>query len=179
LGSPSGVKLSKTERRKIERFLKHTKDSKSYRAALGVLLRAQGKGADEVGMALGVTKKQVFEWCRQFRENGIEALQLKKPPGRPAVKGNAAKKRIPQLLQQEPNAFGYMKGRWVVRDIAKQLEKEGVPLCFQSVHFMLQDLGLKRRRPKLRAPGSIRKNYFKRRQIAGYKRIAGALLKKE
>ncbi|HIH20919.1 TPA: helix-turn-helix domain-containing protein [Candidatus Micrarchaeota archaeon] len=179
MGARSGIKLSRVERRKLSCFLKKTKDSKSYRAALGVLLRAQGKGADEVGIELGVTKKQVFKWCRQFRENGIEALQLKKPPGRPAVRGTAAKKRIPQLLQQEPSAFGYMKGRWVVRDIAKQLEKEGVLLCFQSVHFMLQDLGLRRRRPKLRAPGSIRKNYFKRRQIANYKRIAGALLKKE
>jgi len=103
---------------------------------------------------------------------------LRKPPGRPPTEGNKAKSFIPELLRKDPQLFGYLKGRWVIRDIAKELRKEGISLSFQSVGRILQEMGIGLRRPKLRAPGSLRKNYRKRREIANYKAIAPALFKK-
>ena len=179
MGMIPGIKLSRSEKRQLDALRKKTKDSKTYRAILGVLLRAQGKTAEEVAITLGVTQKQVFAWCARYRKGGIGGLQLKTPPGRPAVEGTKAKKRIPALLKKQPSEFGYLKRRWVLRDIAKQLNDEGIPLCYQSVHLILQDLGFAIRRPVLRAPGSIRRNYLKRKEIANYKRVAAALLKKE
>ena len=178
MGMTSGIKLSRVERRKLNAFLKKTKDVKTYRAVLGVLLRAQGKTAEDTAITLGVTRKQVFKWCARYRQSGIDGLKLTTPPGRPAVTGAKAKKRLPALLRKQPMEFGYLKRKWALRDLAKQLNKEGIPLCFQSVHILLQDLGFAVRRPVLRAPGSIRKNYLKRKQIANYKRMAAALLKK-
>lgn len=175
----SGIKLSRVERRKLNAFLRTTKDARTYRAVLGVLLRSQGKTAEETALTLGVTRKQVFKWCARYRQSGIGGLQLRMPPGRPAVRGEKAKKRIPALLKKQPTEFGYLKRKWVVRDLAKQLNQEGIPLCYQSVHVLLKDLGFAVRRPVLRAPGSIRRNYLKRKQIANYKRVAAALLKKE
>ncbi len=129
------------------------------------------------GQAL--SPKQVFIWCKAYKKKGVKGLILSKPPGRPPVEGNKAKKRIPELLKKDPQLFGFLKGRWVVRDIAKQLEKEGINLSFQSVDRILHELGIPLKRPKLRAPGSIQKNYRKRKEIENYKAIAGALLKKE
>ncbi len=174
-----GIRLSRAEKRQLNALRKTAKDSKTYRAVLGVLLRAQGKTAEEVAFALGVTRKQVFVWCARYRKSGVSGLELKTPPGRPSVEGVKAKKRIPALLKKQPSEFGYLKRRWVLRDIAKQLNAEGIPLCYQSVHLLLQDLGFAMRRPVLRAPGSIRRNYLKRKEIANYKRVAAALLKKE
>jgi transposase len=178
MGMNPGAELSKAQREQLTRFMNEVKDKREYRAALGVLLRGDGKSAKEVGRQLGVTMKQVFTWCRNFRAKGVDGLRMKKQTGRPAIDGNKAKKIIPELLKKDPQAFGYLKGRWVLRDIARELKKEGINLHYTSVHRILGDLGIVLKSPKLRAPGSIRKNYRKRAEIRRYKRVAGALLKK-
>ena len=155
-----------------------TKDKREYRAASGILLRAEGKKAEDVASHLGVTIKQVFAWTRFFRAKGIAGLHMKKPTGRKPIKARIAKKILPSLLSKDPQAFGYLKGRWVLRDIAKELRKEGVQLDFSSVHRILHDIGIVLKSPKMRAPGSVQKNYRKRTQIRNYKRAASMLLKK-
>lgn len=179
MGRTAGIKLSEKEIKQLENARKHTKDARSFRAMTGVLLRGEGQSAETVAKNLGVSPKQVFMWCRGYKKKGIKGLVLGKPPGRPPKEGDKAKERIPALLRDDPQLFGYLKGRWVVRDIAKQLKKEGVNLSFQSVDRILHDLGISLKRPKLRAPGSIHKNYRKRKEITNYKAVAGALLKKE
>jgi len=175
----SGIFLSKANRRKLADFSKTANDKREYRAALGVLLRGDGETAEEVSRRLGVTRKQVFMWCRKFRSNGVDALRMRKQTGRPAHQGSKAKEIIPHLLEKDPQAFGYLKGRWVLRDIARELKKEGINLHYTGVRRVLNDLGITLKQPKLRAPGSLKKNYRKRKEIADYRRIAPALLKKE
>ncbi len=179
MGRKGGIRLSEKQKNELKEASKNTKDVRSFRAMRGVLLRSEGQTSDIVSKNLGVSKKQVFEWCKAYKKKGIKGLMLRKPPGRPAKKGNKAKKHIPELLKKDPQLFGYLKGRWVVRDIAKQLKKEGISLSFQHVDKILRDLGLSLKRPKLVAPGSLHKNYRKRKEIANYKAISGMLLKKE
>lgn len=179
MGRKAGIKLSEKEKSELQSARKSTKDAHSFRAMTGVLLRGEGHSAETVAKNLGVSPKQVFIWCKAYKKKGVKGLILSKPPGRPPVEGNKAKKCIPELLKKDPQLFGFLKGRWVVRDIAKQLEKEGINLSFQSVDRILHELGIPLKRPKLRAPGSIHKNYRKRKEIENYKAIAGALLKKE
>ena len=80
----SGIKLNKNQKKILRRFMQKAKDKREYRAALGILLRGEGKAALFVAQKLGVTIKQVFVWCRKFKEDGITALQVKKQSGRPA-----------------------------------------------------------------------------------------------
>jgi len=178
MGRKVGIALPNVQRERLARFMNEVKDKREYRAALGVLLRGDGKSAREVGRQLGVTMKQVFEWCHDFRARGTDGLRMKKQTGRPAIEGNKAKRVIPELLKKDPQAFGYLKGRWVLRDISRELKKEGIDLHYTGVHRVLRDLGIVLKSPKLRAPGSIRKNYRKRAEIRRYKRVASALLKK-
>jgi len=178
IGRKAGIKLSEKEKNELQSARKSTKDVGSFRAMTGVLLRGEGYSAEAVAESLGVSQKQVFMWCKAYREKGVKGLVLCKPPGRPPTEGDKAKKRIPELLKKDPQLFGFLKGRWVVRDIAKQLKKEGIDLSFQSVDRILHDLEISLKRPKLRAPGSIHKNYRKRKEITNHKAIAGALLKK-
>ena len=173
-----GVVLSKASRARLAAFAEETKDKSEYRSALGVLQRGEGKSAKEVGKHLGVTQKQVFVWCQKFRKGGTAALRMRKQTGRPARAGKAAKRIIPALLKQDPQAFGYLKGRWVLRDIARELEKEGIPVSHTHVRRILDDRAMGLSQPRLRAPGSIKKDYRKRAEIRRYRRIAPALLKK-
>ncbi len=175
----SGIILSKKQEQRLQDFSKHAKDKREYRAAMGILMRGEGKSAAEVGKKFGVTKKQVFVWCRKFGENGTKGLIVKKQTGRKATKKNAAKTLIKEMLKNDPQTFGYLKGRWVLRDISRELKKEGIDLHYTGVRRTLLELGMALKRPKLRAKGSIKKNYRKRAEIRRYKRVSSALLKKE
>lgn len=172
-----GIELVSFQKRELKEFMQSTKDVREYRASQGVLLRAQGKTAEEVAMQFQVKKDRVFVWCRNYKKRGIIGLKMSKPTGRNPKKSIKAKKIIPELLQKEPQAFGFLKGRWVVRDIARALKEEDLDISFKQVHRVLNDLDLTLKQPQLRAPGSIKKNYRKRKQIRNYRRIAPALKK--
>lgn len=178
MGRKAGLGLSIREKKVLNKFMRAAKDAREYRAALGILLRAEKKSADEVGKKLGVTIKQVFMWCRKFKEQGVSGLKIKTQTGRIPRAKNKAKEVLPQLLHQDPQSFGFLKGKWVLRDISKQLKKEGINLNYTGVRRALSDLDIVQKMPKLRAPGSIVKNYKKREEIRRYKQIAAALLKK-
>ena len=174
----AGINLSVREKRVLNKFMRRVKDAREYRSALGILFRAEEKSAEDVGKKLGVTIKQVFMWRRKFKENGIEGLKVKKQTGRIPREKNKAKEVLPKLLKRDPEVFGFLKGKWVLRDISQQLKKEGINLNYTGVHRALLDLGIVQKMPILRAPGSIKKNYRKREEIRRYKKIAAALLKK-
>ncbi len=179
MGRHPGLSLSRVEQKQLQVFRDKTDNKHEFRAAQGLLSRAEGKSTEDVALNAGVTKKQVFVWTRKFRSEGIDGLLVKKQTGRPPTKARMAKQRIEELIDEDPQTFGYLKGRWVLRDIARELKKEGIGVHYSSVYRILDDVGIKLKSPKLRAPGSIKKNYYKREQIRRYKRIAPALLKKE
>ncbi len=178
MGRHSGIELSEKQRKNLQKFMHETKDKREHRAASGILMRTEGKSADDVARHFGVTKKQVFSWTRFFRATGVEGLHMKNPTGRTPKRSIVAKPRIRQLLKEDPQLFGYLKGGWVLRDISRQLKKEGIELHFTGVRRVLEDLDIVLKSPKMRAPGSVKKNYRKRREIENYKRIAPALQKK-
>ena len=64
------------------------------------------------------------------------------------------------------------------QDISQQLKRRRINLNYTGVRRALGDLGIVQKMPKLRAQGSMVKNYKKRQEIRRYKQIAAALLKK-
>ena len=175
----AGIKLSANQIKVLKSFMKKAKDKREYRAALGILLRAEGKTALFVSQKLDITIKQVFMWCKKFKKDGSLGLRVKKQSGRPAKEGSKAKELLPKLLKQDPEAFGFLKGKWVLRDISKMLKNERINLNYTGVRRILIELGITQKKPILRASGSIKKNYKKRAEIKRYKKIAAALLKKK
>lgn len=173
----AGIKLTPFQKSELKKFMNSTKEVREYRASQGVLLRAEGKTAAEAAMQFNVKKDRIFVWCRKYKKKGVLGLKMGKPTGRKPKKSIKAKKIIPQLLKKDPQAFGFLKGRWVVRDIAKALKEEELDISFKQVHRILNDLDLTLKQPQLRAPGSIKKNYRKRKEIRNYRRIAPALKK--
>jgi len=117
---------------------------------------------------------------RLYRRNGLDGLRGRKPPGRPAIRGENARKLIPELMKKDPQAFGFLKGRWVVRDISKALKSEGVEISPTQVHGILRDLGLLYKRSKLGLKSNNDTSYArKEREVGNYKQmIAPALAKR-
>jgi len=83
-------------------------------------------------------------------------------------------------MKKDPQAFGFLKGRWVVRDISKALKSEGVEISPTQVHGILRDLGLLYKRSKLGLKSNNDTSYArKEREVGNYKQmIAPALAKR-
>lgn len=170
--------LTDTQVKELQNFLHNTKDKHEHTRALALLMRYEGSTVEKVASTLRVCVDIVFRWSRSYRKNGIEGLRSKKPSGRPPVVKNRAKQIIPKLLKKDPQAFGYLKGRWVVRDIADALNEEGVSISFKHVHNILKDLGLSYKRPKLTVRSNDSQYARKEKEVRNYRKVAAALSKK-
>lgn len=165
--------------RALEEFTNKTNNKLEYIRGRALLLRAKGKSGDEVAAELGVSRGSVYEWESRYAKSGIDGLRRKYSTGRPPEKKTKAKKIIPQLMKQDPKLFGFLKGRWVVRDIAKEIEKEtGIGISKTHVERVLQELDLSYKRPKLHVKSDDPNYSRKKREVRSYQRIAPALEKK-
>ena len=172
------LRLDSKQGRELKRLLSATKDKKEYRRTLGVMMRARKKRVKDIARDLGVTIDAVERWFRAYRNHGIDGIRARKPSGRPVRKRKVAERRIRELLRQDPQAFGFLKGRWVVRDIAKQLSHEGIKVSRSYVHEMLNGLGLAHKRPKLEVKSNDPNYYRKAKEVRNYKRAAPMLAKR-
>lgn len=171
-------RLSRKERRRLERLRKHARDKLEYVRATSLLMRWRGRKVMDVARELDVSEGVVYKWEASFRMDGVNVLRTKKPPGRPSIKKRAARMRIPELMKKDPQAFGFLNGRWTVRDISKALKSEGVDISPTQVHGVLKDLGLSYKRPKLTVESNDPSFARKAREIRRYERIAPALAKR-
>jgi transposase len=171
-------RLTRTERRRLDRFVRETKDTREYARATAILMRWRRRKAKDVARELNVCTRAVFKWERAYRRNGLDGLRSRKPTGRPPTSGRKAKELIPELMKKDPQAFGFLKGRWVVRDISKALKEEGVNLGPTQVHSVLKDLSLSYKRPKLDVKSDDPSLARKEREVRRYKQVAPALAKR-
>ena len=172
------LRLDRKEKRELKKLLSITQDKKEYRRALGVLMRAQKKRVIDIARQLDVSIDAVERWLRAYRKHGIEGITARKPSGRPATKRKPAEARMRDLLKQDPQTFGFLKGRWVVRDIAKALSQEGIGVSKSYVQDMLRELGLAYKRPKLDVKSNDPNYYRKAREVRRYKQAASMLEKR-
>ena len=169
--------LTHKQVKELQHFLHGTKNKLEHTRALAVLMRYEGMTVKKIALTLHVCIDAVFRWSRRYRKNGMGGLKIRKSSGRPPVVRDNASKIIPGLLKQDPQAFGYLKGRWVVRDIADALNEEGIPISFKHMHNVLKDLGLSYKRPKLIVRSNDSQYRRKEKQVRNYK--ASAMLGKK
>jgi transposase len=68
------IVLTREQRREIERRCKETLDRRVYQRLTAVLAVAAGKPREEVAQLLQVSRSQLGEWLRGFRNKGPDAL---------------------------------------------------------------------------------------------------------
>ena len=170
--------LSRKDRRILERFVRTTGDKAEYMRGTALLMRARGKKVKEVARELNVCMGAVFKWSSLYRKLGLQGLLRRRPPGRPPRIKQKVKQLIVELMKKDPGLFGFLKGRWVVRDIASALKGEGLDVSKSHVHRMLRELGLSYKRPKLAVKSPDPWYKRKAKEIRNYRQIAPALEKR-
>jgi transposase len=178
------LRIDRTGKRELAKFVALTRDKGEYRRGTAILMLS-GKGkrrrkVKDVARELNVSVNAVIGWKMRYRSQGLDGLKAGEHTGRPPRVGTRARRRrMRELLKQDPQTFGFLKGRWVVRDISKALTSEGVKIGRSHVHNILsEELDLAYKRPKLTVRSNDSNYWRKAREVERYKRIAPALAKR-
>jgi transposase len=81
-------------------------------------LKQQGWAQRQIATALGVSEGAVSQWMKRGRAGGPEALRHRPRPGAPRRLTADQLARLPTVLQQSPEAYGFRGALWTRARIA-------------------------------------------------------------
>ena len=115
-------------------------------------LKEQGWKQKQIANALGVTEGAVSQWMKRAREEGVEGLKHKPPPGATPRLSEKERARLPELLAQGAQAHGFRGDVWTCKRVARLIRKEfGVSYHPAHVSRLVRALGLSLQKPARRS----------------------------
>jgi transposase len=115
-------------------------------------LKQKGWPQRQIAEALGVSEGAVSQWMRRARDGGAEALRHRPPPGAPSRLTGEQLARLPALLQQRPEAYGFRGELWSRGRIAAVIHREfGVSYHPRHVGRLCQVIRWSPQKPARRA----------------------------
>ena len=115
-------------------------------------LKEQGWKQKEIAEALGVTEGAVSQWMKRAREQGVEGLRHKPPPGATPRLSEDQRARVPELLAQGAQAHGFRGEAWTCERVAIVIRREfGVSYHPAHVSRLLKALRQSLQKPQRRA----------------------------
>jgi transposase len=125
------------------------REARRYRA---VELSEMGWTQTAIAQALGVTQGAVSQWLKRAKEGGIEALRPKPVPGTPRKLKTGDLAKLPSLLEQGAEAFGFLGAVWTRKRVVTVIERVfGVRYTPQHVGHLLREIGYSRQKPQRKA----------------------------
>jgi transposase len=99
-----------------------------------------------------VSKGAVNQWLKRAREGGIATIRQRKSPGAPPRLTWEQKARLPQLLAQGTQSFGFQGDLWTQPRVAEVIRREfGVRYDSSQVGRILKQGGWSLQKPLRRA----------------------------
>jgi transposase len=115
-------------------------------------LKQQGWKQTHIADALGVTEGAVSQWMKRAREEGVEGLRHKPPPGATPRLSEQERTKLPELLAQGAEAYGFRGDVWTCERVAIVIRKEfGVSYHPAHVSRLLKALRQSLQKPQRRA----------------------------
>ena len=115
-------------------------------------LKERGWKQTEIADALGVTEGALSQWMKRAREEGVEALRHKPPPGATPRLSEDQRARVPELLAQGAQAHGFRGEAWRCERVAIVIRREfGVSYHPAHVSRLLKALRQSLQKPQRRA----------------------------
>jgi len=148
--SAAGNRWHKHEQQRLEKFLKHVVDARSYRRIKGVLLVGTGEMVSKVAQVLGVSRQSVHGWLRRYGKRRVsEDLQEGSRSGRPRAARALTNARIAREFRRDPLRLGYNTTSWTVALLATHLSKRhGCPMTARTLRRRMKQMGLRWKRPR-------------------------------
>jgi len=115
-------------------------------------LKQQGWKQSLIAKALGVTPGAVSQWLKRAREEGVESLRRRLGTGAPRRLKTEERAKLPQLLAQGAEAYGFQGEVWTRGRVAEVIWGEfGVRYDPSHVGRILRACGWSRQKPIRRA----------------------------
>ena len=115
-------------------------------------LKELGWKQTQIADALGVTEGAVSQWMKRAREQGVEGLRHKPPPGATPRLSEDERAKLPKLLAQGAEAHGFRGEVWTCERVATVIRREfGVSYHPAHVSRVVRALGLSLQKPQRRA----------------------------
>jgi transposase len=115
-------------------------------------LKERGWKQTQIADALGVSEGAVSQWMKRLREEGVEGLRQKPPPEAPSRLSDQERAKLPELLAQGAQAYGFRGEVWTCERVAIVIRKEfGVSYHPAHVSRVVRALGLSLQKPMRRA----------------------------
>jgi transposase len=115
-------------------------------------LKERGWKQTEIADALGVTEGAVSQWMKRAREEGVEGLRHKPPPGATPRLSEDERAKLPELLALGAEAHGFKGEVWTCERVATAIRREfGVSYHPAHVSRLLKALRQSLQKPQRRA----------------------------
>ncbi len=115
-------------------------------------LKERGWKQTEIADALGVTEGAVSQWIKRAREEGVQGLRHKPPPGATPRLSEQERAELPELLARGASAHGFRGEVWTCERVGEVIRREfGVSYHPAHVSRLLRASGLSLQKPARRA----------------------------
>jgi transposase len=131
---------------------KQSSDWREGRRLRAFELEERGWKQTQIADALRVSEGAVSQWMKRLREEGVEGLRHKPPPGAASRLSEQQRARLPELLAQGAQAHGFRGEVWTCARVAIVFRKEfGISYHPAHVSRVVRALGLSLQKPMRRA----------------------------
>jgi transposase len=115
-------------------------------------LKERGWKQTKIAEALGVSEGAVSQWMKRAREQGVEGLRHKPPPGATPRLSEQERAELPELLARGAEAHGFRGDVWTCERVAIVIRREfGVRYHPAHVSRLVRKLELSLQKPMRRA----------------------------
>ena len=149
---PRTLDLHPSTLKRLIRLSKEAEQDGSYRVAKrlqAVVMNAEGYSSGEIARILKAPRSKASEWLRAYEERGVEGLLEGHRSGRPSGLNEKQLRKLGDILDSGPAAYGLDTGIWTSQMISWVIEEEfGVEYHPGHVRKILHDIGFFVQRPK-------------------------------
>src|SRR3954466_4628425 len=112
-------------------------------------LKERGWKQTEIADALGITEGAVSQWMKRAREEGVEGLRHKPPPGATPRLSEQERARLRELLARGAEAHGFRGEVWTCERVAEVIRRE-FEVSYHPAHVsrLVAKLRLSLQKPK-------------------------------
>jgi transposase len=146
------IQLSAMKAREFSALKRAAEADGAYRVARrlhAILLSHQEHTSGEIARLLDAPRSRVSLWLQQYATHGWEALLEGHRSGRPKELSEAQRRRLDDLLDSGPVAYGFTSGVWTSPMIARVIAEEfAVHYHPGHVRKVLKSMGFSVQRPR-------------------------------
>ncbi|MFZ1977347.1 MAG: winged helix-turn-helix domain-containing protein [Bacteroidota bacterium] len=143
---------TKKKIRKLVELSKQAMREGAYRVAnrlRAVAFNMEGKSAPVIAEILNVHRSKVSIWLQNWQKEGKDGILEGHRSGRPSCISQSQKRKLSEILDSGPVAYGFSSGVWTSPMVARVIEEE-FSIAYHPAHVsrLLHGLGFSVQRPK-------------------------------